>query len=169
MSAPNTGVAIAQFTAGSTARQTFVQFGFIPDLVLVIANHTATNPDLLLWINKGGQTLPASQQVPNVTTAPSILSQWLDANDHLLVTGSTGVITRVTTGIAAYFGGDLIAADESVSSNPVHPYADGTFPKAGAITAAGIELPAAILTNSALYMVIGWRHTMDQQVAALTS
>lgn len=163
------GITMAQFTAGATARRTLLQLGFVPDAVVVVAAHTATNPNLLFWFNKGGQTLPANMQTPSVTTAPTGLSQWLDADDHLLLTGSTGVVTRVTTGIAAYFGGELISADETISSNPQHPYTDGTFPKAGAITMAGIELPAAILANDALYIVIALRREQDAKVAALTT
>lgn len=163
----NAGPTIAQFTASSTARRTLLQLGFVPDLVIILAAHTATNPNILLWANKGGQTLPAGAQVSGVTTVPDILSQWLDADDHLLITGSSGVVTRVTTGIAAYFGGDTIAADETVDTNPVHPYSNGSFPKAGEVTAAGIELPAAILINSALYLVIAFRRAEDQRVAGL--
>lgn len=167
-------ITMAQFTAGATARRTLLQLGFVPDAAIVFAAHTATNPNILFWFNKGGQTLPANMQVPDGadsfgTLAPSVLSQWLDADDHLLLTGSTGVVTRVTTGIAAYFGGEEITADESISSNPQHPYSDGTFPKSGARTMAGLELPAAILTNDALYIVIAFRRAQDAKVAALTS
>lgn len=166
----NTGFAMAQFTAGSTARRTLLQLGFVPDFVLVIGAHTATNPNLLLWCNKGGQSVPAEQVITGApTTYPNVLSQWLDADDHLLVTGSTGVVTRVTTGIKAYFGGERISADETINSNPVHPFTQGTFPKAGAVTAAGIELPAAILANDALYIVLAWRRDADEQVGGLTS
>ena len=166
----NTGFAMAQFTAGSTARQTQLQLGFVPDFVLVLALHSATNPNILIWCNKGGQSVPAAQLITGgPTTFPSILSQWLDADDHLLLTGSTGVVTRVTTGIKAYFGGERVAADETINSNPVHPFTNGTFPKAGCITAPGIELPAAILANDGLYIVLAWRRDADEQVGGLTS
>lgn len=155
--APNSGPVVAQWTVSSTARATNLQLGFVPDYVEAILNHGATNPDFLYWFNKGGQTLPASQQVGGISAAPSLFSQWLDADDHLILTGSSGVVTRVTTGIAVYFGGDLIAADETVDSNPVHPYADGSFPKAGEITLPGILLPAAVLTASGKCLVKAFR------------
>jgi hypothetical protein len=139
----NTGLTMAQFTAGSTARLTHLQLGFVPDFVQVIALHTATNPNFLYWYNK------------------AVLSQWLDADDHLLLTGSSGEVTRVTTGIAVYEGGEVIEADETINSNPVHPYTDGTFPKAGVTTSPGISLPAAILTANGLYIVNAWRRNED--------
>lgn len=166
----NHGFTMAQFTAGGTARRTLLQLGFIPDAVIVIANHGGTNPDILVWANKGGQTIDAALQIAGgPTTLPDVLSQWLDADDHLLITGSTGVVTRVTTGIKIYQGGETIAADETVSSNPVHPFAKGNFPKAGCVTAAGIELPAAILTNSAKYIVLAFRRDPDEGMSSLGS
>lgn len=147
----NTGESMAQWTVGGTARATYVMFGFVPDYVRVFINHSATNPDILEWFNK------------------ATLSQWLDADDHLLLTGSTGVVTRVTTGIAAYAGGDTIAADETISSNPVHVFTDGTFAKAGLITPAGIFLPAAILTANGLCVAIAHRRVADQKVSGLAT
>lgn len=166
---PNAGPVIAQWTAHSTARKTRLLLGFIPDYVRIIANHTATSPDVLEWFNKGGQTLPAGQQVPGTTTAPANISQWLDADDHLLVTGTSGIVTRVTTGISAYFGGDVLSADDAVSSNPVHIFDDGTFGKAGLVTPAGIEIPAAVLTNSALYIALCFRRSGGQKVGGLAT
>lgn len=131
---------LAQFTAGATARDTYLQLGFVPDFVIVFAAHGATNPNQLWWFNQ-----------------ESLNTQWLDDDDHLLTTGSTGVITRVTTGIDKYIGGDLIAADETINSNPVHPLPDGTFAKAGDRTAKGIFFPAAVLTNDAKYTVVAFR------------
>lgn len=177
MSAPNTGIVIAQWTTGSTARLTRLLLGFVPDYCRIFVNHEATNPSILEWFNKGGQTLPAAQQVPNPnaaatgpgTQAPSVISQWLDADDHLLLTGSTGVVTRVTSGIAAYFGGDLIAADNTIDSNPVHIFDDGKFAKAGLVTPAGISIPAASLTANGLNVGIFFRRVPGQKVAGLAT
>lgn len=161
------GISIGQFTAGSTARDTYLQLGFVPDFVIIFEQHSSTNPNIRYWFDKGSQTLPASAQVPGVTTAPANVSQWLDANDSILHTGGSdggSTLTRDTSSTAAYFGGDLIASDESINSNPVHPFSDGTFPKAGAITAAGIFLPAGDLTANLLYIVVAFRRDKDAKV-----
>lgn len=159
---PNSGVTIAQWTVSSTARQTYLMLGFVPDFAICFMDHGGTNPNILFWANKGGQTLPAGMTAPGSTssTAPNNISQWLDADDHLLLTGSTGVVTRVTTGIKAYFGGDTLTADKTVDSNPTYVHAvGGTFGQSGEVTAEGLEFPAAILTNSAKNIVLAFRQS----------
>lgn len=162
---PNSGPVIAQWTTGSTARLTYLMLGFVPDYVIAYINHSATNPDILHWFNKGGQTMPASQWPPGAasgdaaTLAPANISQWLDADDHLLTTGNGGNITRVASGIAAYFGGDVMTADQTINSNPTYVRPDGTFAQDTEVTAAGISIPAASLTANGLNLVVAWRRS----------
>lgn len=144
--AQNTGPSIAQFTAGSTERLTHLQLGFIPDFALVIGPHTATNPSMRWWFNKAN------------------LSQWAADDQHLLTTGSSGNITQVSSGIRGYEGGDVLTEDETINSNPVHPFSDGRFAKAGGTTLAGLTIPAASLVANGKYIVVAWRRTEDSQV-----
>lgn len=103
-------IAIAQFTSKtSSAGDVFVQLGFVPSFAIVVVNHGGTNPNVYLWANHDD------------------LSQWADEL-ALLVTGSSGVITRVATAgqsIDQYAGGDIITLDE----------ADGLRRKNGTTTA----------------------------------
>ena len=162
---PNSGIVIAQWTTGATARDTYVMLGFVPDFVMAFINHGSTNPDILFWFNKGGQTLPTSQTAPGSTssTAPSVISQWLDANDHIKLTGDTSggtdALTRVTTGIAAYFGSDPLTADKTIDSNPTYVFPDGTFGQSGQVTSAGILVPNGVLTANGLNLVVAFRQS----------
>jgi hypothetical protein len=163
MSAPNTGIVMFNWTVGSTNRLTYLMLGFVPDYVRLILDHTGTNPNAIEWFNKGGQTLPASQQAPSVTTAPNQLSQWGGATNGLLTTGSSGIVTQVT-GVSAYFGGDQLAATVTKDSNPTYVHPDGTFGTIGLITPAGISIAAALLTSDKLVCGYAIRRSESQKV-----
>jgi galactokinase len=117
-------LAIAQFTSKtSSAGVVKVMFGFVPDFALLFVDHGGTNPNQYWWFNNTN------------------LSQWAAALS-LLTTGSTGVVTRVTSGITAYAGGDIVvldsagerwvsgvdtseSGDETTNSDPKHVDQDG--------------------------------------------
>jgi hypothetical protein len=83
-------IAIAQFTSATTPGVVDVMLGFVPDFAILIADVDGTNPNLRLWANSDRTPL------------------WADALS-LLVTGSSGVITRDTSGIKKYAGGEHVS------------------------------------------------------------
>ena len=86
-------LSIAQFTTASSKGDVYVQFGFVPDFAIAFIGHDQTNPNIYFWANVVA------------------LDQWT-VEKVLLLTGSSGIVTVVTTGdatIAAYAGGDIIS------------------------------------------------------------
>jgi hypothetical protein len=128
----------AQFTSASTAGIVDVELGFVPDGVIYIRDHGGTNPSIYLWFNN------------------TAFSQWAAALS-LLITGSTGVVTRVTSGITVYNGGETIATAETTASDPKHVNLEGTASAANRVTADGIAIPAALQTNSGANIVLAFR------------
>jgi hypothetical protein len=106
-----------------------VELGFAPDFAVLITNHGGTNPNVYFWANN------------------SRWSNWAAAL-ALLVTGSTGVITRETSGPTVYAGGDTVASAETADTAGKHVDLTGTPASAGHITAAGLAIPAALQTAS---------------------
>jgi len=139
MSVSNFGVAVAQFTSASTAGVVRVLFGFVPDFAIIIQNHGGTNPNIRIWVNN------------------TKFSQWADALS-LLLTGSTGVVTRVTSGVEQYAGGTQISSAETTNSDPKHVDRAGTAHSGdGTLTQEGLEIAAALQTNSGANIVIAVR------------
>lgn len=132
------GTALANFTSHSTARIVHVELGFVPDFAIVIDDLDGTNPNIRFWGNVGA--------LPSWTAALA-----------LLLTGSSGIVTRDTTGIAVYEGGDSIATTETVASAPTHVNRAGTPATAGHVTAAGLTIPIDNQTNSGVNVVIAFR------------
>jgi hypothetical protein len=131
-------IATIEFISASTAAIVHAELGFVPDAVLFIQNHGGTNPNLYLWFNNDKH------------------AQWAAALS-LLVTGSTGVVTRDTSGISKYAGGDTIASTETANTDGKHIDRDGTFASAGHITAPGVSIPADHQTNSGRNMILAFK------------
>jgi hypothetical protein len=115
---------IAQFPSkATTAGIVHVELGFVPDAVILISSIAATSPDVYIWVNT------------------AVLGDWTEALS-LKITGTTGVITRDTTGMAAYLGGDTVASAETDDTAGKHVTVQGDPAAAGHITAEGISIPA---------------------------
>lgn len=121
------------FTSASTAGIVHVELGFTPRFAILVSNYGGTNPNLYFWAD-----------------------QWTDALS-LLLTGSTGVVTRDTTGIDQYAGNETIAAAETVNSSPKHVDLLGVAAGAGHITAGGLSIPADHQANSGTNLLIAFR------------
>ena len=148
----NIGVTVVEFISASTAGVVNLELGFQPDAVIYVQDHGGTNPNIRIWANVAE------------------FSGWAAALS-LLVTGSTGVVTRVTTGITAYAGGDTIGSlalpAETANSDPKHVALDGsaraTFGGTAVsvtnlyVTSEGLTLAAAVQTNSGRNLVIAFR------------
>lgn len=131
-------VAVVEFISASTAAIVNVELGFVPDFALVIQNHGGTNPNLRWWANNAK------------------FSGWAAALD-LLHTGSSGVMTRETSGITAYAGTETVAAAETDNTAGKHITRNGAAGAAGHVTAPGLTLPAAIQTNSGRNLLVAYR------------
>lgn len=131
-------VAVVEFISASTAGIVNVELGFVPDFAIYIHGHGGTNPNIYLWAN--------------YVKFP----RWAEAL-ALLITGSTGVVTRDTTSIAAFAGGNKIATVETANSSPKHVDRDGTFAAAGHICAEGLAIPADHQTNSGANLLVAFR------------
>lgn len=132
----------AEFISASTAGIVYVMLGFVPDFVIMIQNHGGTNPNIRLWVN-GGSGFPFGAGIA--------------AALGFKVNGADGVITRDTTSIDVYAGGDLIATTETADTAGKHVDQAGAFAIAGAITQAGISIPADNQTDSGRNVVIAFR------------
>lgn len=140
-------IAMMEFISASTAAPVHLEFGYVPDFVLAIFDHGGTSPNIRIWAN-GGRTLHAG---------------WAVALD-LLLTGTTGVVTRDTTGITVYAGGDVIATAETANTDGKHMHRQAgsapTHAAANHITKAGISIPADHQVNSGRNLVLALRGDM---------
>lgn len=129
------------FTSEGTAEDCTIMFGFVPAYVKLIVDEGGTNSDVYEWYNP--------DYFPQVTDSSG-------SNDVLKTTGSTGVRTRATSGIAAHSGGTAITSsnDENfrVWETGLAPDTDD-YP----VSLAGITIASGIQTNSAKNMVLAWR------------
>lgn len=125
----------AQFTSESTAADIKLQLGFVPDYVEYISDANGTNPNRRTWINRANFALIAAE-----------------ADDSILDTGSTGVVTLDTSSIAVYNGGDIVTAADVTAGT----YRDrqGNEPVAGTRTSAGISIPAGDQANGGVNFVL---------------
>lgn len=134
------GIAMAQFVSASTAGVVNVMLGFVPDFVIGFFDIDGTNPNIRFWHNETEFAL----------TGTAALS--------LLLTGSSGVVTRDTTGITPFAGGTQLAALETAASNPKHVSPDGVLiDDLTRFTQAGIAIPADHQTNSGKNLIIAFR------------
>lgn len=127
----------AQFASQATAAAATVCLGFVPDVVVYIQATAATNPNVYLWFDavKFG-----------VADADS------DNDDVFLITGSTGIVTK-TEGIKPHLGDtEVLAATDEDTYLP-----DGTNLTVGDRTSAGLEIAAAIQTNSGHNVLLAWQ------------
>jgi hypothetical protein len=132
-------IAVCEFISkSSSAGVVDIEFGFDPDLAILIVNHGGTNPNVYIWANNAK------------------FSNWAAAL-ALLITGSTGVITRETSGPTVYAGGDLVSSAETANSDPKHIDLSGTAAAANHITASGLSIPAGLQTASARNLAIAIR------------
>lgn len=116
------------FISASTAGVVRVMAGFDPDAAVLYSNYDGTNPDIYVWHN------PKYKGSGATTGWAAALS--------LKLTGSTGVVTRDTTGITLFDGGTEIAADETNNTDPKHIDYAGVAAKKGDVTRDGISIPA---------------------------
>ena len=119
-------VSVAFSANGSALDITRVELGFVPDAWFFISDHAGTNPNIFFGFNNRYQ------------------SDWTNALG-LLITGSTGVVTRDTASIDEYVGtNDLLAAE--ATSNNTHDYIDFTGAEvtkaAGDAVKPGVQIPA---------------------------
>lgn len=117
-------IAHAQYRSTTPAATlSVICFGFVPVHVRALIDSRGTNPNQLEWFNRDR------------------FSMWqAGADDAVLTTGSTGVITVDTASIAAYAGGDVVTAADVTARK----YFDcqGNVLAAGTIAPAGISIPA---------------------------
>lgn len=119
----------AEFQSAATAADVVVVLGTVPHAIIGYIDDRATNPNIRTWFNRDLFTL------------------WqAGADDVILDTGSTGVLTLDTASIAAYAGGDIVTADDVTNTK----YRDrhGNTLAAGTRTGAGFSIPAGDQTNS---------------------
>lgn len=127
----------------SSAGVVHAMFGFVPDLVIGIFDIDGTNPNIRIWANNDE------------------FSTWASALS-LLITGSSGIITRDTSGITAFEpdGAGLLDeddTDETTDSDPKHVDLDGTAAVVGDYFKEGISIPADHQTASGKNLLIAWR------------
>lgn len=125
----------AQFTSESTAADIRLQLGFVPDYVELTTDANGTNPNRRQWVNRA--------------QFASILA---GADDSILDTGSTGVVTQDTASIAVYNGGDIVSAADVTAG--LYRDRQGNEPVAGTRTQAGISIPAGDQANGGVNFVL---------------
>jgi len=133
---------LAQFTSASTAGDVYVELGFIPAYIYLVADVAGTNSNTYEWFDKTELTM--------IGTINSVLKN----------TGSTGVRTLVTTAgqvIERYAGGDVVAADEAATSDPKHVTVDGAVAVADHVTSAGVLIPKEMQVNSGVNILVAYR------------
>jgi hypothetical protein len=114
----------AQFrSTTTTATVAIVCFGFVPVHVRALIDTRGTNPNQLEWFNRARFGL------------------WqAGADDAILTTGSTGVMTVDTASISTYAGGDVVTSTDV--TNRKYFDTQGNVLVAGTIAPAGISIPA---------------------------
>jgi hypothetical protein len=135
-------VSIVPFTTAASAGIVRIMFGFVPDCVIHISDYNGTNPNIFVWAN--------NDRYANWAAALS-----------LKLTGSTGVVTRDTTGIKKYAGGKVAASEETADG---YLYVDrsgsGVSTSEGDYRQAGIEIPADHQTAAGENLVLAFRGDM---------
>lgn len=131
-------IAIAQFTSSGTAAVAVVELGFVPDAVILVSDDQGTNPNMRLWVNPSKFAMAAA-----------------GADDSILDTGSTGVLTLDTASIAAYTGGDTVSATDV--TNRKYFDRQGNVQAAGHIASEGVSIPAGDQVNSGKNYLIAFR------------
>lgn len=130
-------VEFAQFTSKATAAVAVVELGFIPAFARIYIDVDGTNSNVLEWAN--------------ITD----FTQWPVAAHVLITTGSTGVRTKSTSGPTAYEGNDTVTSTD-VTNEKYHDR-DGSIRAAGAVTKAGISIPAALQVNGGKNFIEAYR------------
>lgn len=137
-------MSLAQFPSKATSAGVVnVMLGFVPDFAILISAIGATSPDIFIWANN------------------DIVSAWAVAL-ALKLTGTTGVVTRDTTGIAAYAGGDRVTTTETADTDGKHVDQDGDFitvpaGSQGVLTSPGLAIPADAQTAGDANLLIAFR------------
>jgi len=132
-------IAIVEYISASTAGIVNVMLGFVPDFAILIQDHGGTNPSIRFWANN------------------SAFSGWATALS-LLLTGSSGVVTRDTTGPTVFAGTTQITAAESVNDDPKHVNNAGAeVTVVPFITQAGLVIPVDHQTNGGRNLLIAFR------------
>lgn len=134
--------AIEFISKSSSAGIVHAMVGWEPDVAILIAGHDQTNPNVYIWAN----SKYAGSGIAAGSGWPALLS--------LLITGSTGVVTRDTTGIGVYAGGDTVASAETNNTAGKHVDAAGNAAAAGDVTSAGLSIPADHQTASARNLLL---------------
>lgn len=133
-------IKLIEFISASTAGIVNVQLGFKPDFCWFIQAHGGTNPNMYFWLN------PKYKGSGDAAGWPAALS--------LLLTGSSGIVTRDTTGITVLSGGTELTATETDNSDPKHIDLYGNPGTDGDITVDGVAIPADHQTNSGRNLLI---------------
>lgn len=134
----NGSVYVAQFTSEGTAADVRLMLGFVPGFVIYVQDLQGTNPNMRFWVNR------------------ALFSMWqAGADDSILDTGSSGILTLDTSSIAVYNGGDTVTAADVTAG--LYRDRQGNEPAAGTIASAGISIPAGDQTNSGKNIVLAWR------------
>ena len=132
-------LAMIEFQSANGAGVVNAMLGFEPDWWMLIQNHGGTNPLIHYGASNG--------QFPG----------WA-AGLSLLHTGSTGVLSRESSGITVFTGGTTIATAEALNSDPKHVDAAGNPVTAVPfITQAGLSIPAALQTAAGRNLLIAFR------------
>jgi hypothetical protein len=119
-------VSVAFSANGSALDIVRIELGFVPDAWFFISDHAGTNPLVMFGFNN------------------RYMSDWTNALG-LLITGSTGVITRDTASIDEWVGTNEVLAAEATSNN-THDYYDMSGAEitraAGDVSKPGVQIPA---------------------------
>lgn len=137
---------IAQFTStASTATIAVICLGYVPDYVEYYQDCQGTNPNKYTWVNTAKFSMFAA-----------------GADDTILMTGSTGVLTLDTASLAAHTGGDDISATDV--TNRKYFDVQGNVLAATETSKAGISIPAGDQTASGKNFLVCWRAETPKRV-----
>jgi len=134
---------VVEFISASTAGIVRVELGFEPDWCIFAQAHGATNPNIYLWFNSKYKGSGDTEGWP--------------AGLSLLLTGSSGVVTRDTSGITVFAGGTKISSAETDNSSPKHIDVAGNPAGANHVTAAGVVIPTDHQTNSGRNVLVAFK------------
>ena len=133
-------VAITKWDSQATAADAKVSLGFVPDFAICIFDERGTNPNIRFWFNRARYT------------------DWqAGADDSILMTGSSGVLTVDTASVAAYAGGDKVAAADVTAGTYYKRAFASTGYAAGDLTSAGLAIPAGDQVNAGHNTIVAFR------------
>lgn len=133
---------IARFVSTpTTATDAVIQLGWKPSFVIAFFDCQGTNPNMRYWADD---------------------SKWdwaAGANDSILCTGSTGVLTVDGDSITKYDGGDTVTATDV--TNRKYFNIQGVVSAAGTLTKAGLSIPAGDQVASGVNLLVCFRDGIE--------